>query len=769
MKKLLISFAIALLMVFFSLSLFSQPLELFKGYNYKKALTDFIGVAYNGISILAYGANGRVLYSTDGGASWQGSEITDTLDIAYVTNNSEKFVALSTNGTIWESTNNGKDWNYRQSISGYNCYKLEFSDNTPYILAKNKILGLSAEYEIVKEYEFTPDTSVYDFTINNNVLYYTARKGKIGVIELNNGVRKEVDLRSYGVCVDCPAPKNLGAYDASRIYFLLGSKLFLFNYYTNSIDSIVLVPSPRRAFAKYKNNFLNFHSYTPWRIDSLRTYLIDVENKQVVTIGAKCDRFLKGTVFASARWIGGDTVVAVGPQNLVFISYDGGKNWIVASFYDPNIDNFLIISHDTIRVGYPKHNFGFTNDVGDRWLCLRNGLDVFEELEWIDRTTIFKDKNNGLGRIKSHAVYITNDGGNTCYLKSGIELLYGEKKYYPPPYKNLSYIILTTSYKDTTYDILHFLDDTAGIVKRSYTTNLNVVPLKNPDTWNDTLFALTFPKGQKNYSISYSLDTGTTWTNYYTFTLEGNYLTDWFKLYKITDNFFIFSKLAVNDSVAYHKLFWFNWSKRTFDTLLVSLAQIETLNNFGRMMKLNDTTFAIVYSYFSNGPEFGLFVNYNFYKDPYNWQKYDYSGKRYRIANMFGSNLDSVLLVFIYDTLYRNSTAYIFWKEKVSSVVETPQVEASPSFLLGQPMPNPSNGTVRFKLYFDYKYDISEFRFECYNLLGVKVIDWDGFRTSLLNRYTAEVTLSTVELPRGYYCVVVRLGKETRTLPIIVE
>jgi photosystem II stability/assembly factor-like uncharacterized protein len=68
--------------------------------------TNYIGVAYNGYSILAYGKNGRILLSTDGGINWKESQIADTLNIVSIGNLNNRYFALSSNGYVFESNDN---------------------------------------------------------------------------------------------------------------------------------------------------------------------------------------------------------------------------------------------------------------------------------------------------------------------------------------------------------------------------------------------------------------------------------------------------------------------------------------------------------------------------------------------------------------------------------------------------------------------------------------------------------------------------------------
>lgn len=745
----------------------SKTFDLFNNFEYKKAWANYVGIAYNGSSILVYAKDGTVLFSTDGGTSWKQREINDTLIIASITNFVNKFVAISTDGIIWESTNNGDSWNFQKSLDIGNCQKIISNNNLLYLLTTNKILELTPNYEITSEHNYTTDTSVYDFVVTENKLFYSAGKGKLGVIDLKTKIHNLIDLSALGLCNICPAPKNLGIYNNENIFFLLNNNLFFFNTYSNKIDSIISLVSGK-VTTPFKKYFLDFY-FTLWPkslSDSFWVYQIDPETKKIERFNSSCNRYLASSKLTKAYWVGGDTIVAVGKNNLVFISYDGAKNWNAVSYLNLSPKNFFVFDRNNVRAVYTPINFGFTNNGGSTWMHLRNRLDEFDFDEGLQKNDgFFKDTRNGMYYVPDNPV-ITRNGGDSCkmvYQKS----LYGILQPNFFTYKNLYFVRTSTNYKDTIYNILYFLDDTVGMVKRSYFANkyFLLVPPDNP--WSDTLFALTFPKDQSSYHISYSVDTGLTWTEYFQIPFDGNYILDNLKLKKYGSNFFIFALKPISDTVAINELFLFNWNSKQFTKLFEFKGQ--EINNFGNMVKINDTSFYLVYYYFAPKPSVGLLVNYNFFKDPTNWQKYDFTGKRYRITSIYSSVADSVLFVFASDTLLNELTAFILWKEQTSSVVESPKVEQNPIFMLTEPIPQPTKEKASFKIYFDYRYDFNNFKFECYNILGMKILGEDYFRMNLLNHYTAEATVTTENLPRGLYIIAVRLDKETKVIPLVVE
>lgn len=134
-----------------------------------------------------------------------------------------------------------------------------------YLLTTNKILELTPNYVITSEHNFTTDTSVYDFVVTENKLFYSAGKGKLGVLDLKTKIRNLIDLSALGLCNICPAPKNLGIYNNENIFFLLNNNLFFLNTYSNKIDSIYY----RKKLIveiKVKHSIVNQTRYYKWKL-----------------------------------------------------------------------------------------------------------------------------------------------------------------------------------------------------------------------------------------------------------------------------------------------------------------------------------------------------------------------------------------------------------------------------------------------------------------------------------------------------------------------
>lgn len=776
MKKILI---IVLIYVFSNSNYaFPQKIELFQGFKSQRVLSHFSFIAYNGKTILVGSPDGTVLFSTNGGIDWERSNISenveDFINIVSIAKFNNHFVALSNEGKIWESLDDfGKNWILRTTLQNGNYFKIQTNNNKLYVLKENQIVELDADFSVTRQVNFASDTTVFDMAIHQNTIYYSAGKGKIGKYNTQTQENNIIDLASKGICSVCGVPNGFGSYNDTTVFFKMKIEtkvwLVLLNILKDSFETIDFIISPNYPFINWKTNFLNFYNLALYHSDTLYFYLLDPQSKATLRFNSGRDRYIQGTSFSNAMWLGGDTIIAVGKNNLIFISYDGAQNWHVVSYFNPNFANISIFDRYNIRTVYNPVNFGFTTNQGKTWLSLSNWLESFDIYSgYSSNNGFFKDKNNGIYYGKERPV-ITMDGGNSCtdnfYQKSLYgDLLNSESDFFS--YKGLYFIRTISLFKDTIYSILHFLDDTVGMVKRTYFANKYFLLFPPDDPNSDTLFALIFPKDQSSYSLSFSTDTGMTWTDYFNFSND-NYSLQWFKLKKIGHDFFILTFKRLTDTTGIHTLFKFNWNERKMEKIFeYPSPEILSFNNF---VSINDTTFVITFVYFDPKANSGLLINDNFYHDPYNWRKYTFEGKRFRINSIISTIGDSVYFVGVYDTWFKAVTGFVFWKEQVNGIAEQFQIEQGPDFVVTQPMPQPSRGLTKFKVYFDYQNDYNNFSFNCYDMLGRLVISQNAFKINLLNLYTIEVTVNTENLPVGVYYIVARLGKTTKAIPLFVN
>ncbi|MGC8747712.1 MAG: hypothetical protein ACP5RR_02375 [Candidatus Kapaibacteriota bacterium] len=779
MKKNLLIIAL-IIFISYLYKAFSQKIELFQDFEKQRVLSAFTLISYNGTAILVGSSDGTVLFSTNGGIDWERSNISgnaeDFISIVSIDRLNNHFVALSKEGKIWESLDDfGKDWILRTTLQNGNYFKIQTKSEKLFVLKENQILLLNPDFSIVGQIDFVSDTAMYDMVVHQNTIFYSAGKGKIGKYNTQTQENKIIDLSSKNICSICGVPYLFGSYNDYTVSFKMKLDdrewLIFLNTLKDSVEKIDFIISPKYPLINWKTKFLNFYNNLIYHSDTLYVYLIDPESKQTSTFKSGRDRYIAGTSFSNAMWLGGDTIIAVGKNNLIFISYDGAKNWHIVSYFNPNPRSLSIFDRYNIRCVYNPVNFAFTTDQGKTWLSLSNWLEDFDTYQgYYTFEGFFKDKNNGIYYGGGTRPVITMDGGNTCSNNFRQKNLYGELLGVDPgffAYKGLYFIRTISLYKDTVYSILHFLNDTVGMVKRSYYANkyFLLFPPDNPNS--DTLFALIIPKDQSSYTFSFSTDTGMTWSDYFNFTSNDNYSLNAFRLKKIGNNFFIFTFTRTSDSTGFHTLFKFNWNEKKMDKIFEY--PFPEINNFNNFVTINDTTFVITYAYFNPKPSIGLLINKNFYLKPYNWEKYTFEGKRFQIGYIISSIGDSVYYVSVYDTLYKAITGFVFWKEQVNGITERPMVEQGLGFVVTQPIPQPSKGLTKFKVYFDYQNDYNNFVFNCYDILGRAVLTQDEFKINLLNSYTIEVTVGTQNLPAGVYYIVARLGKTTKAIPLFVE
>lgn len=174
--------------------------------------------------------------------------------------------------------------------------------------------------------------------ILNNLLAYSAGRGKLGLIDLTNDNQRILNLENYKICTVCDVPTVLMS-DEDNIYFSLSPDGIY--CYDPQKDSIKFILKPEsKSLTTYKNQIYSlFTFYLQERVvDSLRFFRIDPINKESIRIYSKFNRYLRGSKINKFMFISDDTIIAVGKSKLILISYDGGMNFEVASFSPLNFN-----------------------------------------------------------------------------------------------------------------------------------------------------------------------------------------------------------------------------------------------------------------------------------------------------------------------------------------------------------------------------------------------------------------------------------------------
>ncbi len=763
--------------IFLIFSFASSKAELLEGkVEYFPVLSNFNGSAYNGKVILVYGDAGIIVKSVDGGKNWKQIVINDSFSIIGMVSIGKNFYGITSKKYMIFSNDDGETWTTKELGNSIQFYKILAKDTILFCLTDSKIILLDGNLNIKKEYDYSTDTASYDMTILNNIIAYSAGKGKLGLIDISNDNSRILNFSDYGICSSCPAPSVLMSDDSNIYFYLQTSGLYRYKIQNDSIEFILNPES--NILTNYGNQIYLLYSFSLYDrvIDSLRFYRIDVTNKQAIRIYSKFDRYIKGTKIKNFMLISEDTIIAVGKDKLILMSYDDGKNFEVVSFCKI-LSSIPVFIFDRLnaKIANPMLLWISTTDGGVTWKPPKNWNEMFIEIDGFydpanyGGTAYFKDKMHGMaygensfGETPYNLAY-TNDGGDSIALKYE-KMIYGGSSYSLITDISNNFVATTNYYiLNKNYIIINSFSDSMELTGRTVFADSSFFWIQNI---NDTLYAFGRDfKDTNKFFIAFSIDTGKVWQNVYSFKLEG----DFERISNISyrdGNLFISYLIPTSDTTGKMILLCYNFSKRTLLKILEKDAT--EFSGINAIVKIMDTYY-IVYYYFGTTFGLGLLANKNFEADPTNWEKLSFVGERYSITNIVSSKGDSLYAISAYDSLLKRQTLFFAKEKQTSPVIETPTIEESPSLYISRPIPNPARNSTTMRIYYDSRFDIERADFRAYNMMGMQVAGKEAFTLTRLNYYSSDLSWNFAGLPSGVYLVVVRLGGETRSAAVVVE
>ena len=753
--------------------------SVFDNFDYYRVTTNYNGSAYNGQSILVYGDAGIIVRSLDGGENWTQINLDDSFRVMSMINIGNDYYGVFDNKYIIKSSDNEKTWEYFD-YGITNFYKIIAYNNNLYCMSDSKIIVCNQSGDKIKEYPISIDTSYYDFAIVSDKLYYGSSKVRITEINLINDKTRVLHLTDYGVIYNDNLPMNLFT-DGHTLFFNLKNNLYSFDG-----EKAKLVFSPIKSGLYQINNKELFELYnitfSTENIDSLYFIKINTNNGKPTRINKNInDRYISYLYFTQLNFITPDTIIAIGRNKLIYMSYDRGKTWELKSHFDDRGIGkiFMIDKKYSYTVGRSV-KFIHTSDGGITWLPQKNYTSYFASENRFRNlynygTTFFK--NNKFGFAFYHTLiqkdtnfFYTHDGGETINQKNSNEIIGYEKTYSPFNFKiienNQQMLFIQPSQLYTRkFTMIFRLSLMLEQEKTSFIDSAQVVFIDTFDNYK--LFALVinykYPNNNSYDSIFISLmssiDTAVTWQEL----RDYNILNDYERLdivSRIDGNVFLFFK---NKGEIPYDLF-----KLNIQTM--ELVKVFTLPNGFQptqngVQKVGNKYFISGYYYEKPpNPTGALLENDDFENNPKDWQMVT-PKKRY---NGFYLNLknDSLIYFTSYDSLMQSNVIW-FAKSKIKTSVEN-QIETNSNLYLSNPSPNPAKEKVRIKLYFNKRYKIEQANIKVYDILGNLVSQKNQFELNSFKDYSAFINWNCNSIKNGVYIISVELGGNRISHPVVI-
>ena len=768
-----------------SICIFSQD-SIFNNLDYYRVTANYNGSAYNGNTILVYGDGGIIIRSMNGGNNWIQTNLNDSFNIVSISNIGKIFFGISNKRYIIKSTDEGETWQEFDFGDTTDFYKIIAHNDKLFCLSNFRILILNQQMELLKNYTLISDTTYYDFTISNNNLIFSAGKGKLGIINLLDDNTNFIDLKDFGICSDCPVIKNLFS-DGDITYFNLNYDLY--EYDGNNIRKI-FTPIKSGIYAANKGevfeiyNIINISS----NLDSLYFIKINKETKKAIQIKKTGnDRYISGLNFKDIKFINNDTIIAVGKDKLIYMSYNRGTNWVLKSHFNVSTDYGDIFMFDSLHSNRASKYAKFvkTTDGGITWLPQKNYDPYFINLQFSDPSnygkTFFSDKNNGFvyrqEKIKGKLNFAyTKDGCESVNLKNVDELIINPPdKSYISLYHNNNIIFVIPSrfeikYMVDKYTHIFRLNDTLGLIKRTFIDSAQILFMDKFE--NNVLYAILinyrYPRNVNNqwifdslyYSLISSVDNGDSWNKEMDFDLPKSDFWP-YSITKVKEKIFIpFRYYPIDYSSHITDIFLLNIKTKQLNKIFTDDSlYIGTLG----IININDRIYINGYILTKDKWYAEILVNDDIDNQPTVWRALP-PQKRYRC--FISSKNDSLIYLFGYDSLFQTNVVW-FDKSKTITGVDV-QTEVLNKMYLSPPHPNPAKDFVKTRIYWDNNYDFEDASISVYNILGYKVSEKKQFSFTRINAYSGELTWDSSNYPSGVYFISVSLGHGTKAIPVVI-
>lgn len=746
--------------------------------------TDFNGSVSNGSSILVYGKAGIILRSIDGGTTWNKIVISDTLDIVGMISKGLLYLGLTSYRWGILSMDNGNNWNF-VDIGDYKFHQLLEYGETLVALTENKVLILNTSFDKIKEYSYNTDANYYRAAISGANIYCSSGFGKITKINLGNGYTNILSLSDFGICSDCPIVENLVADSIGNLFFSLNSYLFKFNTDNLKIDTVVFLQRSTKYSTFNTHNNELYYIYSRKFLsakDSLFFIRIDQNNKSYIKVNlGETDRYISNLSFTNLNFISDNKVLAVGKNNLIYLSNDGGAHWELKSFLGKyNYINLFEVKE--FRAIGPSSTFYYSSNFGATWLPTRSYYNQFANSEFNDVVrsnglVFFKDKDNGVCFYPTNIqneinTSYTNNGGEDLGIKS-LTSMFNEQFNTFAIEHNGKYLFFQWGclpWQLGCWSSFRLLNDTLGI---EWNNAIRGTQMFYATKHNNRIYTLAKDSSEPNdvYSVYYTEDNGNNWIKDFTFKIDLPILLKCDKAVFIESENSIFAtwskiQIAGKDTFSIQYCYKIDLknkrAKKIIETPGLSLPDLVKIKN--------KYFFNTAYPVFKNNQL--VIISNMFFTDDINTDNIAWDTVKFKRFTITGINNvigDSVIIFTALENSTNNTYLYIGKVKNVTGVQEMVEFDPINPIYISQPTPNPATDIVKFNVFWDQRYDIEHSQVKVYNLLGEVISSESDFEISKKNSYSCELRWKINAIPPGVYYLCITNGIYCSTARVIVN
>ena len=542
----------------------------------------------------------------------------------------------------------------------------------------------------------------------------------------------------------------------------IGANRYLCRIFKDNIYNLNLISDPKNSnifFTKYDfptNSFIRLNQDGFTRAAPMQ-YLIDY------------------------HFINEDTIIAVGNNKLIYLSFDGGKNWELKSYFNKYYCTYWLNSKTGFAGGDVGQIFKTING-GTTWLPqlfsdpLIFNFGTISKL-YFNKTGVGIGFNYQIGYTQNN-ILITSDSGLT-YTQNNLAQLH-------QIIQGSSFLIfdLDTNFyifnserkmrdqRDWTTQI-YLLDSSMIINNISSLDSITFVDVNQLDKLGNFL-AIAIDRKKpydsliqdineladttKNF-ITYSSNFCKAWQNDFSFQISGAIRNS----IKIDNNLIAFcchQKWVPIDSMGFYIQYFYKLIK-------IDLANKTVIDLYQPRSNKNNSAFYYFNNKFYINNDSLLLSNNDILNYPNKWEEFKFSDIFYAKNNVWCDN--ETAYISVVQKNYQTKNILKLTVKKSSDFIDNTETPTPSYFYSFPPYPIPATNQISAKIYWDLRYDIDKADFSVYNIYGMKIDDKSHFALNKEKSYSGTLTWNCATAPDGVYMLVIKHGDATRAIPVIIE
>jgi len=787
-------------------------------------------VIYSNENILCYGEHGIITSSSDYGNTWNQISLGDKYSIKKLLTNNN-FVFGVSDCSILKSDDGGLTWKNKEISDNKNIKDLIIFNDNLYVLSSNKISQYGIDLQFKKDINLGIDSSIQFSEIETD---------DENVFISSNNSRC---FFRYNPTLDSLDKYLISLYEKDSIICVINLQYFGKDLYATLVDysakggryiakssdlGETWVNVYKYEYIIYTNSFKvfdnNIYLMSTLKLkEQCMPFLLQIDSNgntlSITDTSEYPDRKINHSfTYSEIIKIKNDTLIAVGKNKLIVVSYDNGKSWEIKSYFQVSMDN----PHTIIGDG----NLPFFVDKDIIYMYDVYGNPVYKTLNsgstWLPQKYSSLDKglhnvmNRGFNKNGHGFLYYKDSEGGGIIKKttdfgetfnfitdtlinlsfSSVQISRGPIGLNLKDEVLLNYVVNNIeidSLKGNIYTVIYVFDYNGNLTK---STKIDSVSLVNIVEVEDSLL-LAFGAVNKGYNTTYGIsyfkdiryivmsssDKGRNWDtievgNQYYEKTNNQGLAN--MLYFFNTVYYFSPKLLIYNRSKPNMLFTFDKNKREFDSLNLPFSLSTSKRPFfeykGQLFALSSLN-NLYHTKYLDGQN-TVWGSIEIKQLLSNWDNFNQIYPEEEKDMVLATWSDSTQVFLIIGKSFREvATNRLLFRvnfvklinENLTSVEMTEQIETDKVLLYSfPPYPLPANNTVKSIIYWNSKYDINDSEISVFDLFGTKISS-NIITMDKINHYSALLTWDCGGLISGVYFIYINLKGEYITIPVIIS